>query len=994
MSPASESSDDAALQPITCPLLFLAAALALGIGLSAWRVPDAGSSLAPSIPLLIAGVTVCLIAALLLVRAGRIGASAAIVLAGFTLAGVALPILFAHRFPPNHVSHLEDWGSDPDQPLQVEGTVLTEPISTPSGLQFDLAAARLSQPESSRAANPERSSRHVSGKIRVRLESPAAGGLAARGESGAENLFDLRPGDLIDASMLLRRPHVYQNPGSFDFRKRAEEIEDLYWEGSVSGAVQIHNPQPASGLHWSQPIWRARERVRNAIDRLYPPWSVEGRDGAVLKAILLGDRSSLDSATIDHFRASGLYHLLVIAGLHVGLIAGLVLGFLRLLGLNQTWRNVLLLAVLLGYALLVEQRAPTLRATLMIVAFVVANLLGRGHAALNSVGLAAMVLLLVRPAWLFDSGFQLSFAAALLIVGLAGPLLRRSIEPYHWALAQLDNADLDAALAPRHAQFRLDLRSLVSLLRGRSAYLDRHPVVALRLIVWPVGGALRLVEIAALSGVLQIGLLLPMVETFHRVTFAGIGLNALALPLMAVLLAIAIPTVALAVFAPTWAVVPGRILALVFAALFRIAGARLPDWLSYRVPSPPLVVALGFTAALIALAVSIGRWRVGAMVSIAAFAVFAYLLAMAPFAADLPASGFELTALDCGRGRAEFAVLPGGSTMLIDAGGIPAETTSALTERWDPGENIVAPYLWWRRVKNLDVLVATGPNLDGVAAIAGDFQMRELWLAPQRGGWSTAAMAAVALAARRGTIIRPIAPGDVLRLGGTIIQVAGSSAGGSDSDSGESLTLRLADSNGSVLLAGEQANEIRFSLSRPSVIVSRNDRLSPTLTHRCAVLPLPTGEGWSPLVLFPLPAGEGGPLAALSSAAAGRVRVDVSALSVRSAQYSAKFKDENVPASGGPGSDPHDSVLVIDRRELLSVARANLLAGIGAEAVVVSPGPTAREDSAARRALPGLDLKMRVFETDMDGAVTALMKSGSVEIRTFRSGRIGGIQGR
>ena len=936
MSPPFHPSEDAALQPITCPALFLAVALALGIALSAWlKAPEAGSSLAAAVPLFVAGVALCLITALLLVRAGRNGASAAAVLAGFVLAGAALPILFAHRFPPNHVSHLEDWGFDLDQPLQVEGTVLTEPIPTPSGFQFDIAASRLSQSESSRAGSPEPSSPSVSGKIRVHLENSAAAGLKARTESDAQNPFELHPGDVIDAGVLLRRPHVYQNPGSFDFRKRAKEIEDLNWEGIVSGAGQIRRPSAPSGAHWSPSIWRVRGRVRNAIDRLYPPWSAEGRDGAVLKAILLGDRSSLDSATIDHFRVSGLYHLLVIAGLHVGLIAGLVLGFLRLLGLNHTWRNALLLAVLLGYSLLVEQRAPTLRATLMIVAFILADLLGRGHSALNSVGLAAMALLLVRPGWLFDSGFQLSFAAALLIVGLAGPLLRRSIEPYHRALAQLDNADLDAALAPRYAQFRLDLRSLVSVLRGRSAYLDRHPVAASRLVVWPVGGALRLVEIAALSAVLQIGLLLPMVETFHRVTLAGIGLNSLALPLMAVLLAIAIPTVALATVAPTWAVVPGRILGLVFAVLFKVAGARLPDWLSYRVPSPPLVVALGFTAALIALALSIGRWRAGAVVSTAAFAAFAILLATAPFTANLPSSGLELTALDCGRGRASFAVLPGGSTMLLDAGGVPSEATSALTERWDPGENIVAPYLWSRRVKNLDVLVATGSNLDGVAAIAGDFQVRELWLAPQRGGWNAAAMAAVTFAVRRGTVVRPIAPGDVLRLGATTVQIAGPSAGAKTADFTTEETENTEDAEG------------KEGTAPSSSVLSVSSVVNLEITDRSRS-GLFAGSGW----------------------------------------------DQSAEQPGAFASGSRARVLVIDRPGLVAATRSNLLPNIGAEAVIVSPGRTMREDSAARRALAGKDLKTRVFETDTDGAVTALMKSGSIEIRTFRNGRIAGIRGR
>lgn len=916
MSPSFTRADNSEPRPLTCPALILTLALALGIALSSWLHLSASAAALRLSLLLIVATGVCLPGAVVLVRAARDSASALVVLAGFALAGAALPILFADRFPPNHVSRLEEWGFDLERPVEVEGHVITEPIQTPSALEFDLEATRMGQPQSAGGRSASPPDRPVSGKIRVHLESFAGatdgsgGGKEAQPGAGAAGVFSLHPGDAIDAAMLLRRPRVYQNPGSFDFRRRAAEMEDLYWEGSVSGAGEIRKFAVPSGFGPSRWIWQARLRIRKGIDRLYPPWSPEGRDGAVLKAILLGDRSSLDSATIDHFRSSGLYHLLVIAGLHVGLIAALILGFLRLLRVPRTGRNILLLVVLAAYSLLVEQRAPTLRATLMIVAFIVADLLNRDHTALNSVGVAALVLLLVRPAWLFESGFQLSFAAALLIVGLTGPLLRLSLEPYHGALAHLDNVDLDAALAPRQAQFRLGLRALVAGLRTHSAALDRHPLAAERAIVWPLGAGLRLAEIAALSAILQIGLLLPMVETFHRVTLAGIGLNSLALPLMAVLLAIAIPTVALATVAPAWAVGPGKILAILFQALFRLAELRhLPAWLSYRVPSPPLAVALGFALSLIALALCVGRSRAGALASTGAFAIFAILLATEPFAADLPSGGLELTVLDCGRGQASFVVFPGGSTMLIGACSVPGQATRALTARWDPGENIVAPYLWSRRVKNLDVLVAPGPNLDGVGAILDDFHVRELWLAPQPGGWEAATIAAVAGGLRRGTSIRPIAAGEELRLGGTSLEITGLYGGAAATDRGEVLSFSIARGPDSALLAG-------------------------TVSSAGSQQPGESGK-----------------------------------------QYGGR-------------------VLIIDRPGLVAAAHSDLLQRIAAETAILSPGRTMREDSAARRELAGLDLGIAVFATDVDGAVTTGMKNGSMEIRTFRSGRIAGIRGR
>ena len=339
----------------------------------------------------------------------------AAVLAGFVLSGAAAALLFSLRFPPNHVSHLESWGIDTTRPVELEGTLVTDCVITPTGCDFDLEASALRPSIDSGMTRP------ATGKIRVHIPE-------ARATAGSMELaLELRSGDRVWAKMILRRPHVSLNPGAFDFRERAANIDDLYWEGT------LQDPTPLQKLSGEPAPWRmiesTRARLRRAIDRMYPPWSAEGRNGAVLKAILLGDRTALDSATIDHFRASGLYHLLVIAGLHVGLIAALVLGLLRLLQVKRLWRNSILLIVLLAYGLIVEQRAPTLRATLMLVIFLLAQFLARDHSALNAVGLAGLTLMLVRPAWIFESGFQLSFAAALLIVGMAAPLLRISVEP-------------------------------------------------------------------------------------------------------------------------------------------------------------------------------------------------------------------------------------------------------------------------------------------------------------------------------------------------------------------------------------------------------------------------------------------------------------------------------------------------------------------------------------------------------------------------------------
>ena len=787
------------------PALLLAGSFALGVAL-AGGPGEGATALLRAIPLLFGACGVFLLAGLLLLRAGRQRLATLLLLGGFTLAGAAAAFLFTFRFPPEHLSHLGSWGIDVTQPVRLEGWLRSDPVLTPSGLEFDLEATSLGQVTESRRV-PARS---VTGKVRVWVET--AGGPASGDSEGA---FDLRYGDSVRTAMRLGPPRVHYNPGGFDFRQRAESIEDLYWEGAIQNAGDLRK-LPGSP-HWSPGRFaeQIRRRLRDAIDRLYPPWSSEGRDGAVLKAILLGDRSSLDSGTIDQFRKSGLYHLLVVAGLHVGLLALLLLGLLRLLGLGRSPRDLMLLVALVAYAFVVEQRAPTLRATLMLVIFVAARLLDRGHSALNAIALAALVLLLARPAWLFDTGFQLSFAAALLIAGLAAPVLALTTEPYRRALRQLEEVELDAALRPGLAQFRLDLRSLIATLRRRSGLLDRHATAARRLVVWPLEAALRLSELLLFSAVLQIGLMLPMVEAFHRVTLAGIGLNALALPLMTVLLALAFPTVLLAAVAPTWAAGPAQALSAVLSALFSVSGLpHLPHWLSYRVPAPPLAVAAGFAALLVILALTLGRSRLGLLVASLAFVAFAVLVATDPFAPRVPTSALEVTALDCGNGEAIFLVLPDQATMLIGAGGAARAGRPGVTlsSRWDPGENIVSPYLWSRGLKSLDVLVVQntgGGSLDGFASILENFRVRELWHGPGFDSELGPALPAFRLileeAARRGVQVREVSAGEKLTEGATQFEVLWppKASGAHSSARDDSVVLRVVADKNSVLVSGD-----------------------------------------------------------------------------------------------------------------------------------------------------------------------------------------------
>ncbi|MEJ2009006.1 MAG: ComEC/Rec2 family competence protein [Acidobacteriota bacterium] len=803
------------------PLLLLAACFALGILIAHALRPGF-----PDIPILIAFAACCLLCGLVFLRRDRTRISGCLALVGFVLAGMAATVSFQNRFLPNDVHNLADWGLNLKKDVRTEGVIVTNPIRGHDSFRFDLECRRI-----------ERAGqwRKVRGKVQVRLFTPAN----AQSWAAADAL-NLRYGDLIRAPVRFEKPMVYRNPGSFDFRGWLEAVKDISWEGDIESPIAVKKVSESQASRFSMLVANVRKRLLRSIDRLYPSWSSKGRVGAVLKAVLLGDRSSLDSDTVENFRQSGLYHLLVISGLHVGLLAAVLLFFLRFLGVGESWRAVWLLLFLGSYALLVEQRAPTLRASLMIAAYLMARYLYRDRAALNAVGFAALVLLFYRPAWLFEAGFDLSFSAALLIAGLAIPVLQRTTVPYLRALAGLDNVERDSSLAPRMAQLRLDLRAVVSWFKSKVAFLDQHPAISEEVVTMPVRVFLWTFDLLLFSAILQVGLFMPMAETFHRITIVGIGLNAIALPLMTLIIALAVPTVILAATVPFLAALPAQLLFWATSALLAVTEFRgEPFWMSYRIPGPPVWVAVGFALALFAVAFSLRYRRRLLWGSVATFTLFAGLVIFYPFPPKIPKGMLQVTALDCGRGEAIFSVLPDGTTMLVDAGG--REHFGPDVGRWNPGEEIVSPYLWSRGIRKIDVVVlgdGSDQNIDAMRAILDNFQVRELWRSPAVSNPDYITL--IRTARERGVKIREVVAGDRDTRSGVGIQVLWPPfilprvrLPLSD----RSPVLRIVDGDGEILLRGNTDDRIERILAKSgarldSTVLESDRPLSEIISRR------------------------------------------------------------------------------------------------------------------------------------------------------------------
>jgi len=169
----------------------------------------------------------------------------------------------------------------------------------------------------------------------------------------------------------------------------------------------------------------------------------------------------------DGFPEDRVFHVLVVAGLHVGALAALLFWAGRKLRLSPLWTILFTLKLLAAYVAVVEQRPPVLRAAQMAAAVVVGGFFYRRLDLLNSAAVAALLLLVARPLAIRDSSFQLTFLAIGCIAGLALPWLAQTVQPYVKALKGWRDVTRDAAHEPRAIQFRIDVRATAHWISAR-----------------------------------------------------------------------------------------------------------------------------------------------------------------------------------------------------------------------------------------------------------------------------------------------------------------------------------------------------------------------------------------------------------------------------------------------------------------------------------------------------------------------------------------------
>ena len=214
---------------------------------------------------------------------------------------------------------------------------------------------------------------------------------------------EVRAGDRVRCFAHLSAPQGPQNPGAFDYAAHLR-ANGVYSRLAAKVPQCISVVRPGGWLSFAGLLDQVRAQGNRLLETYLDPRCAE-----MAEAVLLGQREEVDSGRTENFMATGTIHLLVIAGLHLGILAGALFWVLRRTPLPRGWVAGLVAAATLFYMFLVDAGPPVVRATVLVLVACAAVYLGRRPLSFNSLAAAALVVLAINPNHLFHVGAQLSF---------------------------------------------------------------------------------------------------------------------------------------------------------------------------------------------------------------------------------------------------------------------------------------------------------------------------------------------------------------------------------------------------------------------------------------------------------------------------------------------------------------------------------------------------------------------------------------------------------
>ncbi len=558
----------------------------------------------------------------------------------------------APRFPSNHITHFTD-----NHQWKIIGVVDKNPTASNNRLRIILRVETLGR---------DNSSFPVLGKIRVTVIKPFP---------------DIFVGDRLSLIGKIRSIRNFNNPGGFNYR-RYMAFKKIWGSTYVLGkriVILTRNSDP--GINTI--IEKARNRIADLIDK-----TCEGKQQGVLKALIVGDRTGIEKNTGAAFNRAGISHVLAISGLHIGIIATASFIFFRWLlsyikfFLWNAWTKkgaaILSLFPVILYGLISGMSPSTQRAVIMATVFLMTFLFEREQDPMNTLAIAAMIILVAHPPSLFSISFQLSFIAVLSII-------------YGWSLKYAGNKGM--------------------IKKG-----------------WRISIMGRLFSFALVSFFAILGTLPIVMFYFNQISLVGIITNLLIVPIIGFVVVplglISVLLYPLSIFGASICIkVSAGVLAYALSIVHYIAGFPFAA-IKTITPNFFEICCYYILAWAILNLKGIGFRRKAAVIA-AAFVILAgsvdtcYWVYNRFWRDDL-----RVTIIDVGQGSSALVELPGGSCFLIDGGGFSDNSI------FDVGARIVAPLLWRKKIKTIDTMVLSHPNADhlnGLLYIARHFNVKRLW---------------------------------------------------------------------------------------------------------------------------------------------------------------------------------------------------------------------------------------------------------------------------
>ena len=564
---------------------------------------------------------------------------------------------------------------DDEAPATLEGTLRADASLTETGVTLTLDVEAISGREGQEGWEG-----------RDRRESLGGVVVTVAGSLAAAQMEAWRAGRVVRLRATLHRAARYLDPGVGD-GERALARRGTTLVGTVKSGALVDVVAQGSPLDECLAVIRAYSR--HAITAAVGRWSRQS--AAIVAAIVIGDRAGLDPGVQRRLQEAGTYHVIAISGGNIAILAGLLLGFFRLAGVLGRTAMVTAIFALIAYALLVGGGASVDRATLMAAVYFAARAVDQRHGPLNTLALVAAWLIAADPLSVADPAFLLTCGATLAIL-LVAPLVTTV------------NAEATEKTNPH---FRRLARPLISMLAASAAT---------EALLCPIGAFL-----------------------FSRVTFAGLALNFLAIPLMGVAQLAGMAVVPAALLSTRLAEACGWVAHAGAAGLVMSAGlVRFAPALTYRVAAPNVFVCAAY---YLGLAIAWTLWRRRVLIAgsadspivrrcrrgAAGIAVAAAVWILAEPWTLLAARGdgsLHATFIDVGQGDAALLRFPRGSTLVVDTGGLSSSSS------FDIGDRVVAPVLRDAGIRRLDYLVLTHGDPDhigGASSIVAEFRPREVW---------------------------------------------------------------------------------------------------------------------------------------------------------------------------------------------------------------------------------------------------------------------------